>query len=295
MEKHNIHLCFYTDKDYPKRLKNCCDAPSMFYYKGKNVFNEQRMVAVVGTRNISLYGKDVTNKIVSELAAHGVCVVSGLARGVDAVAHEQALDSGMKTAAVLGCGLRTIYPDTNERLARRILEQGGAIVSEFPFETKPDRQNFPQRNRIIAGMCDATIVMETATKGGSIITAYLAQSYNRDVMAVPGSIFSPTSDGCHRLITNNIAALATSGDEVARLMGWDLQPPQAVQRKLFVELTDDEQLLADVIAEQPSIMIDDLIGKLPQHTPSRLAALLLQLELKGMIECLPGQMYRICP
>lgn len=295
IEQNGIRVCFYTDDDFPKRLRACSDSPYLFFYKGEPAFNEQKMVAIVGTRNISLYGKDITHKIISELAEHNVCIVSGLARGVDAVAHEQALDSNLKTVAVMGCGLHTIYPDTNERLAHRILHQGGTLISEFPFFTKPDRQNFPQRNRIIAGLTDVTLVMETAAKGGSVITAHIAHSYNRDVMAVPGDIFSSTSEGCHDLIRKNIAAIATSGADVAGLMGWDLQPKQPVQRKLFVELSDNEQVVVDFIAQQSTPMIDDFVAALPQFPPSKLASLLLQLELKGVIECLPGKMYRLCP
>ena len=293
MERNNIKLCFYTDSDFPWRLKACVDSPYLFYYKGNNIFSEQRMVAVVGTRAISPYGKDITRKIVTELAEYNVCVVSGLANGVDAVAHEQALDSGLKTVAVMGCGLRTIYPDNNERLAARILEQGSSLVSEFTFNTKPDRQNFPQRNRIIAGMADATVVMESATKGGSIITAYIAHSYNRDVLAVPGSILSPHHDGCHELIRKNVAALVTSGRDIAEIMGWDQPKPKAVQRELFVELTPDEQLLTDLVSQNPDIGIDDLAATTPQFPPSKLAALLLQLELRGVIRCNPGKTYQL--
>ena len=293
MEKTGSRLCFYTDADFPKRLKNCADSPYMFYYRGENVFSMQKMVAVVGTRNISPYGKDITRKIVSELAEHDVCIVSGLARGVDAVAHEQAVESGLKTAAVMGSGLSIIYPDTNERLAHRIVAEGGALLSEFPFKTKPDRQNFPQRNRIIAGMADATLVMETANKGGSVITAHIAHSYNRDVFAVPGNIFSPTSEGCNTLIRTNVAALVTSGNDIAELMGWDLQPQPAVQRNLFVELSEKEKAVTELITAHPHIAIDDLTVSLPQFSPSQLASLLLQLELKGVIQCLPGKTFRM--
>ena len=293
IERNHIHVCCIGDPEYPKRLNACPDAPYMFYYKGTPAFNESKMVAVVGTRNISPYGKEVTRKIIEELAQYDVCVVSGLARGVDTVAHEQSLESGLKTVAVLGSGLATIYPDCNERLAHRIAERGGAIVSEFTSKTKPDRQNFPQRNRIIAGMTDATIVMETAEKGGSIITAHIAHSYNRDVFAVPGSILSPTQSGCHALIHKNIAAIVTSGADVAELMGWDLEAPKFVQRSLFVELSEEEQPICDLIAEHPDILIDDLSAAFPQHTPSKLASLLLQLELKGVVACAPGKKYRL--
>ena len=293
MERHHINLCFYTDADFPRRLKSCNDSPYMLYYKGENIFSEQKMLAVVGTRNVTPYGKDITKKIIEELAEYNVCIISGLARGVDTVAHEHALENNMKTVAVMGAGLRIIYPDCNERLAQRIEEQGGALVSEFPFKTKPDRQNFPQRNRIIAGMADATVVMETAQKGGSIITAYIAHSYNRDVFAVPGNIFSPTHEGCNALIHKNVAALVTSGAEIAEMMGWDIQPQKNVQKKLFIELTDDEKAITDLINAHPDMMIDELIEQLPQFPPSKLATLLLQLELNGVILCNPGKCYRI--
>ena len=293
MERHNIKLCFYTDPDFPWRLKACVDSPYLFYYKGENIFSRQRMVAVVGTRSISPYGKDITRKIVSELAEYDACIVSGLASGVDTVAHEQALDSGLKTVAVMGCGLSTIYPDCNERLAARILDQGSALVSEYPFRTKPDRQNFPRRNRIIAGMADATVVMESAVKGGSIITAYIAHSYNRDVLAVPGNALNPNHSGCHELIRKNVAGLVTSGRDIAEVMGWDLEAPKAVQQELFVELSPDEQAITDIIGQNPDIGIDDLSAQVTQFTPSKLAALLLQLELKGVIRCNPGKTYRL--
>lgn len=293
MSKKNIRVCFYTDADFPKRLKNCSDSPYFFYYQGKNVFNEKRAVAVVGTRNISPYGKEVTRQVIETLQPYGVCIVSGLALGVDAVAHEQALTNDLPTVAVMGAGFRYIYPSENRALAERILERGGALVTEYPYSTKPDRQHFPQRNRIIAGMTDATIVMETAVKGGSVITAYIANSYNRDVFAVPGSIFSVTSDGCNQLIRKNVAAVITSGNDVAEMMGWDVPKPDAIQRSLFVELTEDEQRVFDIIEQKQEIAIDDIIMAIPGFSPSKMAAVLLQLELKGVVQCNPGKSYRV--
>lgn len=294
MNKNGISLCFYTDSDFPKRLKNCTDSPFLFYYKGQKIFNESKMVAFVGTRSASPYGKETTKKIIEELVSYNVCIVSGLAKGIDATAHEHALDSHLKTVAVLGSGLRNIYPECNRLLAQRIVEEGSVLISEFPYRTNPDRQNFPQRNRIIAGMSDATIVVETPPKGGSVITAYIAQSYNRDVFAVPGSVYSPTSEGCHTLIRKNIAALVTSGENIAEMMGWDLQPPQAVQRSLFVELSDEESTMADLIAQNPNIMIDEIIQSSPRFSASQIASILLRLELKGVVQCNPGKAYTIC-
>lgn len=292
MQSQNIKICFYTDSDYPRRLKNCYDAPYLFYYQGENIFNERRMVAVVGTRAVTPYGKEVTRRLIEELQPYRVCIVSGLAYGVDTVAHEQALNSGMKTIAVMGSGFRMIYPAENKKLAMRILEDGGALVTEFPYHTKPDRQNFPQRNRIIAGLCEATVVMETAAKGGSIITAQIANSYNRDVFAVPGSIFAPASEGCNQLIRKNIAAVVTSGTEIAEMMGWDIPQQTSIQRSLFVELNEEERKVFEMIEQTSNMSIDDILVALPQYSPSKIAALLLQLELKGIIQCTPGKCYK---
>lgn len=294
MQRDRISLCFYTDDDFPKRLKNCSDSPFMFYYKGTHVFNESKMVSIVGTRSATPYGKEITTKLIEDLKSYNVCIVSGLAKGIDATAHRQALESGLKTAAVMGAGLSMIYPDCNIGLARDIVENGGALVSEYPYHTQPDRQNFPQRNRIIAGMADATIVMETPPKGGSVITAYIAQSYNRDVFAVPGNVFAYSSSGCNELIRKNVAALVTSGEELAEMMGWDLPPQQSVQRALFVELTDDETAMSELISKHPQIMIDEIIQSFPEHTASQTASILLQLELKGVIRCNPGKSYTLC-
>lgn len=291
LERCGIQLCFYTDADFPKRLKSCSDAPYLFYYQGKNIFNEQKMIAMVGTRSISQYGKDVARKIVEDLKPYHVCVVSGLALGVDTIAHEQALHHQLPTIAVMGAGFYTIYPDENRALARRIVESGGALITEFPYHTIPDRVNFPQRNRIIAGMSDATIVVETPNKGGSVITAHIANSYNRDVFAVPGNIFSESSSGCNKLIRTNLASLAASGSDIAEMMGWDKPATPAVQRALFVELTDDERAVYQHILQHPHILIDDLTCDLAQFPQSKLAALLLQLELKGVVWCSPGKSY----
>ncbi|HNW67264.1 MAG TPA: DNA-processing protein DprA [Bacteroidales bacterium] len=294
MTGRHISLVLYNDDDFPKRLRNCSDSPFFFYYKGKNIFNEAKMVAMVGTRNASPYGKEITKKIIEDLKTYNVCIVSGLAKGIDAVAHQQALENDLKTVAVMGAGLFTIYPDCNRQLARRIEADGCALISEYSFKAKPDRQHFPQRNRIIAGMSDATIVIETAPKGGSVITAYIAQSYNRDVFAVPGNVNSKTSEGCHELIRKNIAALVASGKDIAEMMGWDLQPAKVVQRSLFVELSAEEQSLVDIISQHPRIMIDEIIQSYSHYTASQIASILLRLELKGVIQCNPGKAYTIC-
>ena len=289
--KHDIKLCFFDDEDYPNRLKNCNDSPYFFYYKGTNCMNNPKSMAIVGTRNASNYGKDVVKKIVEGLAPHNVCIISGLARGIDTCAHEEALVKNLNTVAVLGCGLSMVYPSENRKLAQQILEQGGAIVSEYPFDAMPDRMNFPKRNRVIAGLADAVVVAESQEKGGSIITADIAHSYNRDVFAVPGSIFQKSQQGCHELIRNNVAALVSSGEDIATMMGWDQAVMPSMQTKLFPDLSGEEEAILDIIRTEQGANIDRISGKLPDLNASRIASLLLTMELKGIIECKPGKVY----
>ena len=220
MAKNEVSVCLYNDVHYPYRLKACCDSPYLFYYKGNSHFNPQRSVAIIGTRSASQYGVEMTKRIISELAAYKVTIVSGLAEGIDTAAHKYALLQQQPTWAVLGSGLSRIYPMSNDKLSVMIAKEGGALISEYPHYFKPDRSHFPFRNRIIAGLSDATIVIETPKRGGSMITAYIASSYNRDVFAVPGNILTDNNNGCHQLIRKNIAAIVTSGDDIADMMRW---------------------------------------------------------------------------
>ena len=294
MEQHDISCCLYTDKSYPQRLRHCVDAPSHFFYKGDlTAFNTSMSAAIVGTRLATAYGHEAVKRILGDCKGLDLCIVSGLASGIDTAAHEEALQNGLRTVAVMGTGFNSIYPPSNRQLAQKIIERGGAVISEYPFYTPPDKQNFPKRNRIIAGMADATIVVETALKGGSIITAHIAHSYNRDVFAIPGPISNSTSEGCNELIRQNLAALITSGKNLIEMMGWDHTAKKAVQRKLFVELNDDERRLANLLQEHGELPIDKLYGELPDMTVSKTAGLLLQLELKGIIQCKPGKIYSL--
>lgn len=289
--KNDIRICFFDDENYPSRLMLCNDSPYYFFFKGNSCFNGLRHVAIVGTRNASNYGKDVVKKLVSEMAEYGVSIISGLARGIDTMAHEEALANGLTTVAVLGCGLKNIYPAENTKLAQKIIESGGGVISEFPFAMIPDRMNFPKRNRIIAGLSDAIVVAESQKKGGSIITAEIAHSYNRDVFAVPGSIFQKSQSGCHELIRKNMAALVSSGENVIQMMGWDLEKRQGAQRSLFVELSEEEKPVMEIIHELREAGVDHISDALPELTPSKISALLLSLELKGVVECKPGKVY----
>lgn len=293
MDANHVNICFVTDHNYPRRFQNCNDTPYMFYYKGDGNFNRQKSVAVVGTRNASFYGKEVVKKIVNQLAACNLSIVSGLAEGIDTVAHEEALVHGLNTVAVLGSGLDNLYPNSNNKLAKEIVAQGGSVISEFPYRTLPDKINFPKRNRIIAALADAVIVAESAQKGGSIITAYIAHSYNRDVFAVPGSIFQNSYAGCHELIRRNIAGIITSGQELMEMMRWCDEKPKIIQRSLFVELTEEEKLLTRIIENHRECPIDIINSEIKEFTPSKIAGILLGLELKGILTCKPGKVYHL--
>lgn len=292
MEKHNIRLCFYLDTDYPYRLKSCTDSPISFFYQGANIFNSTHLLAIIGTRDATEYGRNATRKLLSELRGLDIVTVSGLAYGIDTEAHQRSIENNLPTIAVLGSGLGNIYPHSNETLAKRILEQGGSLISEYGFHTIPNKLNFPRRNRIIAGLSDAILVMESAEKGGSIITVHIAQSYNRDVFAVPGSIFEPTHNGCHELIRKNMAAIVTSGQQIVEMMNWDNQLAKEAQTTLFVDLNDEEEQIVDLLRSE-DFSVDKLSETLSEFSPSKLAGLLLTLELKGVIACKPGKIYTL--
>ena len=233
----------------------------------------------------------MVKKIVEDLAPHNVCIVSGLARGIDTCAHEEALQKNLCTIAVLGCGLSMVYPNENKKLAQQILENGGAIISEYSFDAMPDRMNFPKRNRVIAGLADAVVVAESQEKGGSIITADIAHSYNRDVFAVPGSIFQKSQRGCHELIRNNLAALVSSGKDIANMMGWEQTQTQCNQPTLFSKLSEEEDAIMQVVRKKREATIDHISAEISTMSYPKLASLLLGMELKGIIECKPGKVY----
>ena len=293
MEKHHVSLCFFNDANYPQRMRNCQDSPFLFYYKGDGDFNIPKSIAIVGTRAATQYGKDVVKRIVSELAGHDVAIISGLAEGIDTIAHEQALAYDLKTFAILGSGLNMIYPSSNQKLAEMIAERKGSLITEYSHNTAPDRLNFPRRNRIIAGMADAVIVVETANRGGSMITAHIASAYKRDVFAVPGSIFDESMSGCHELMKNKKATMLTSGKELIDFMGWAHEPVKTVQRSLFIELTEKEKVIMQLFQSNQPLSIDDITMKSNMFTPSQVAGILLGLELKGAVECLPGKHYKV--
>ena len=291
IEKNSIQPLFYQDPDYPRRLLQCDDSPMMLYYKGNANLNTERVVAVVGTRNATEYGKYHCQRLVQELAADQVLVVSGLAFGVDAAAHPAAAKAGLPTVGVLGNGLQQVYPVANRSLAAEMLRHGG-LLTECMGGTLPAKENFPKRNRIIAGMADAVVVVESALKGGSLITADLANSYSRDVFAFPGRVDDLYSQGCNYLIRTCRAHLMESVTDLRYVMRWE-QPTPAPGRQttLFREYTPDERKIMDCFGDQPITSLDDLIVQTGLST-TLLASLLLNLEFDGIVRALPGKRYQ---
>lgn len=287
--KHDIRLLYYQHKDYPQRLKNCVDAPIIMYAKGSFETNPTRTVAVVGTRNITDYGKSVTETFIKDLSSQNIQVVSGMAYGVDIYAHKACIRYNIPTIGVLGHGLDRIYPSAHRDTASKMVNQEGGLLTEFMTETNPDRENFPQRNRIVAGMTDATIVIESGEKGGSLITANLANDYSRDVFAVPGNILSKYSIGCNRLIQDDKAHLLTSANDLIDIMGWNHQEKITVQRQLFNDLLPEEKALANII-QYEALSIDVISSKLSQPV-SKVSSLLLGMEIKGLVQAKPGSKF----
>ena len=291
IEKNNITQLFYLDPKYPKRLQHCHDSPMMLYYKGEADLNVAKVVGVVGTRNISEYGKYITERIIEDLSLDNVLVISGLAFGVDAAAHKAALKYDLATVGVLGHGMQTIYPAENRKLSQRMLEKGG-VLTEFVSGTKPDRENFPQRNRIVAGMVDCLLVVESALKGGAMITADLANSYDREVFAVPGRVGDIYSEGCNYLIRTNKANLVTSANDIRYTMRWDIDTKVVTkQMRLFRDFSEDEKKVMDVFKNSSVVHLDDIIVG-TELSPSKIASVLLSLEFDGILTALPGKRYQ---
>ena len=275
-----------------KRLLQCSDAPLLLYYKGMANLDAQRVVAIVGTRKNTDYGTKLCEELVEGLrSVENILIVSGLALGIDAIAHKKSVLLGIPTVGVLGHGLDRIYPFTHKALAAQMIENGG-LLTEFPMGTNPDKNNFPMRNRIVAGISDITVVVESSLSGGALITAYMANGYNRDVAAFPGRINDTRSAGCNELIRNNVASLITKPEDLIELMNWSSKKVKTVQKQLFLDLTVTEQKLIEILNTKEKVHADDLLLSTGLDN-SILAATLLQLEMMGLIKSLPGKFYRI--
>jgi DNA processing protein len=294
IEKNGIQPCFYTDKEFPRRLKNCPDAPIIFYSKGNMNLNTAHVLSIVGTRNATNYGKQVCEELIQQIAErnYGVLIVSGLAYGIDIQAHKSAIKFGLPTVGVVAHGLDKLYPSLHAETARKMTENGG-LVTDFPSGTKIDPSNFIRRNRIIAGLADATVVVESAEKGGALITAEIASSYNRDVFAFPGRAGDIYSKGCNQLIRNSGANLIEGIDDLEFFMGWEKSSGnKPVQSSLFVELNPDEEKIVGLLQEHGELFVDQISSGL--NLPgSRVSALLLNLEFKNVLVSLPGKMYKL--
>ncbi|MBK7131447.1 MAG: DNA-protecting protein DprA [Bacteroidales bacterium] len=289
----NIKTFFYLDNDYPYRLRQCDDSPVVFFFKGNCDLNAGKILSVVGTRNATGRGKELCDKIIGGLAAGhpDLIISSGLAYGIDIAAHKAALANKLQTIGVLAHGFKTIYPSIHSSTARSIIKQGG-LLSDFISDALPERNNFIKRNRIIAGLSDATLVVESGIKGGALITADIANSYNRDVLAVPGRPEDQWSAGCNSLIKSNKAALIECAEDIEYVLDWKpekAKPP--VQRTLFSELDDNEKLIYELISKEGELTIDSICRGL-EIPVYKLSSLLLQMEFKGLVKCFPGNLYR---
>lgn len=288
-ERQGIRILFYADKGYPFRLKACDDSPVVLFYKGQADLDHHRIIALIGTRAPTDLGKILCTRLVEDLQEYQVLIVSGLAYGVDITAHRRCLDLGVPTVGVLGNGLDKIYPAAHLPVARKMAETGG-LLTQFLTRTKPDRENFPMRNKVVAGMSDAIVVVESGQEGGSMITAEYANLYNKDVFAFPGRSTDPMSAGCNALIKKNKAVLVENAADLVTSMNWDKKGVLAVQRSLFVELNEPEQKIVELLKKEESVSIDRFYLEL-NLSPGVVAGILLELECKGVIKGLPGKRF----
>lgn len=291
--ENNIKALFYKDENYPNRLKHCIDGPILLFASGNIDFNNRKIISIVGTREITTYGTEFCKKLIEDLAPLNPIIVSGFAYGVDIVAHKAAMDNNLQTIGVIAHGLNQVYPKVHKKYVGKIEEKGG-FLTEFWSTSNPEKENFVKRNRIVAGMSEATIVIESAEKGGSLITANLANDYNRDVFAVPGRTTDKFSQGCNNLIKTQRAHLLTSAADILYILNWELQPKEekVIQKQLFISLENDEQKLYDYLLKNGKQLLDviALDCDLPVF---KTASILLNMELKGVVRPLPGKLFEV--
>ncbi len=294
--RNQVNAHFYLDESYPQRLKSCVDAPILLFSKGKPDLNYNKVISIVGTRNATEYGRELVDKFILSIAERGydIQIVSGLAYGIDVQAHRAALRNNLSTVAVMAHGLETVYPSFHKAIAQEMCERNGGMVSDFLSYSSIDRKNFLRRNRIIAGLADAVVVVESAKKGGALLTAELAVSYNRDLFAFPGRVGETYAEGCHYLIKSNRAGLIENLGDLEYCMNWQPGSSNAVgvQPRLFDDLTPDEQKVADLLQTNDELTIDQICLQtgLPMN---RVSPMLLSLEFSGIVKCLPGKVFRL--
>lgn len=298
-EEHDIKPICLNDEEYPYRMKEAPDAPLMLFYKGNADLNRKRIINIVGTRHSTRYGEDIIRKFVADMRTlcPDVLIVSGLAYGVDIHAHREALNNGLDTVAVLAHGLDNLYPPSHRDTANTMISHGG-LLTEYMTSTKPDKLNFVRRNRITAGLCDATILVESARKGGGLITTRIAKEYNRDVFAFPGPVGAPYSEGCNNLIRSCGAGLITSAADFVEEMGWEKEASliqaraQGIERQLFPNLSADEQRIVNIL-QATNDLRQDIIAVKTGLSSGSLTALLFQLEMKGVVKAYAGGTYHL--
>lgn len=299
IEKHKMQVLCYGDEHYPERLQECSDAPLVLYYMGTADLNCQHIVSIVGTRRCTNYGQDLVRRFMADLRqlCPNVLIVSGLAYGIDICAHRHALQQGFDTVAVLAHGLDELYPPHHRDTAKEMLTHGG-LLTEYMSETRADKINFVRRNRIVAGLCDSVLLVESSIKGGGLITARIAQGYDRSVFAFPGAVGAPASEGCNHLIRDNGAGLITSAEDFVLAMGWqtDVKLQQAksegIERDCFPDLTDEEQQVVKTLDEMGDLQ-QNILSVRTNIPISQLNAILFQLEMKGVVRSLAGGSYHL--
>jgi DNA protecting protein DprA len=285
-----INVSFFQDENYPDRLKHCIDSPVLIFSSGKINLKNKKIISIVGTRQITSYGTEFCKKLIEDLAPLDPIIVSGFAYGVDIVAHQLAMENNLQTIGVLAHGLNQFYPKTHKKYVAKMEENGG-FITEFWSSSNPDKENFVRRNRIVAGMTEATIVIESADKGGSLITANLANDYNRDVFAVPGRVTDKYSQGCNNLIKTQKANVLTNAADLVYILNWDVEnKAKPVQKQLFVELEPDEQKIYDFLLRNGKELLD-VIAVQCDFPIYRISGMLLNMELKGVIRPLPGKLF----
>jgi DNA processing protein len=292
--KNNIRTYFYLDSDYPFRLKQCDDAPVVFFFMGNCDLNGAKILSVVGTRNATPRGREICDKIIAGLASNhpDIIIVSGLAYGIDIASHKAALTNNLQTIGVLGHGFKTTYPAVHSSVAKTMVKNGG-LLTDFISDALPERNNFLKRNRIIAGLSDATLIVESGKKGGALITADIANSYNRDVFAVPGRPDDQWSAGCNNLIRENKAALIECSDDIEYFLSWKTEKEKSpVQRTLFSDLDETEKSIFELLMKHGEMTIDTLCRSL-EIPVYKLSSVLLQMEFKGLVKCYPGNIYSV--
>lgn len=293
VHQEGVQLLFYLDDTYPWRLKHSLDSPVLLYYRGEADLNSSRIIGIVGTRNITDYGKRVTERIIEEIAPFNPIVVSGLAYGVDIAAHRACLKHHLPTVGVVAHGLDQVYPGQHVHTAKKMLDEGGGWLTEFPIQTRPNRENFPRRNRIVAGMIDALIVVESAIKGGALITAELAHSYEKEVFAVPGRLQDAYSAGCNQLIQQLKAQIYVSGEQLAEELRWNGTQTLSLQPSADqLPLSETEKSIYRLIQQYREVPIDKIAISLGIPV-NKISASLLELEFKGLVRSLPGSRFAL--